>query len=275
MIENKKLWAQKEEILQINDRLEGMFQQLEKERDKSESMLLNILPKETAKELKEKGSYTPRHYQMVSVLFTDFKGFTSIAENLSPDDLIQELDTFFQYFDKVVEKHNLEKIKTIGDAYMCAGGIPKPNVTNPIDVVLAGLEIAAYSHRINDERREKGITPWELRVGINTGELVAGVVGKKKFAYDVWGDAVNLASRMESSGTPGRVNISETTYELIHDFFECEYRGEVFAKGKGNVNMYYVHRIKPELSLDADGYSPNADFRIKVKERLMMNAKQI
>lgn len=270
----EELAAQKEEILQINDKLESMFDQLEKEKDKSEAMLLNILPKETAKELKEKGNYTPRHYQMVSVLFTDFKGFTSIAEKLTPSELIKELDYFFQYFDKVVEKHRLEKIKTIGDAYMCAGGIPKPNVTNPIDTVLAGLEITQFTHRVNTERISKGQVPWELRVGINTGELVTGVVGKKKFAYDVWGDAVNLASRMESSAAPGKVNISGNTYEYVKDFFETEYRGKVFAKGKGEVDMYYVNRIKPELSLDEDGFSPNADFRIKVKE-LLMNPKRL
>lgn len=270
----EELASQKEEILQINDKLESMFDQLEKERDKSENMLLNILPKETAKELKEKGNYTPRHYKMVSVLFTDFKGFTSIAEKLSPSELIKELDYFFQYFDKVVEKHNLEKIKTIGDAYMCAGGIPKPNVTNAIDTVLAGLEITQFTHRVNKERIANGRVPWELRVGINTGELVSGVVGKKKFAYDVWGDAVNLASRMESSAAPGKVNISGNTYEFIKSFFETEYRGKVFAKGKGEVDMYYVNRIKPELSLDEDGFSPNADFRIKVKE-LLMNPKKL
>lgn len=270
-IKAEELETQKEEIMQINDQLESMNDQLETARQKSDEMLLNILPRETANELQEKGFYTPRNYQLASVLFTDFKSFTAIAESLSTTDLIKELDFFFQYFDKVMEKHGLEKIKTIGDAYMCAGGIPKPNRTNPIDVVLAGLEIAAFADRTNAERVAKGMLPWRVRIGINTGELVAGVVGRKKFAYDIWGDTVNLASRMESSGEVGRVNISENTYHYIKHLFVCHHRGKVFAKGKGDIDMYYVECIRPELSLDADGYSPNADFRIQIKKMMMKN----
>ena len=213
---------------------------IENEKDRSDKLLLNILPFETAEELKEKGSATPKQYSMVSVLFTDFKGFTSIAEKLTPEQLVEELNHCFLEFDLIIDKHNLEKIKTIGDSYMCAGGIPVANTTNPIDVVRAGLEIQEYMNRLKSERYANGQDCWELRVGIHTGKVIAGVVGKNKFAYDIWGDAVNVASRMESSGAPGKVNISGDTYELVKDIFTCEYRGKVKAKNKGEIDMYFV-----------------------------------
>lgn len=213
---------------------------IENEKDRSDRLLLNILPFETAEELKEKGSATPKQYSMVSVLFTDFKGFTTIAEKLTPEQLVEELNHCFLEFDLIIDKHNLEKIKTIGDSYMCAGGIPVANTTNPIDVVRAGLEIQEYMNRLKSERYANGQECWELRVGIHTGKVIAGVVGKNKFAYDIWGDAVNVASRMESSGAPGKVNISGDTYELVKDIFTCEYRGKVKAKNKGEIDMYFV-----------------------------------
>jgi len=215
---------------------------IEDEKERSEKLLLNILPVETAQELKEKGSATPKHYDKVSVLFTDFKGFTKIAEKLSAQELIEELNYCFFEFDKIIDKHHLEKIKTIGDAYMCAGGIPVANDTNPVDIVRAGLEIKAFMDRLKEEREKQGKDYWELRIGIHTGEVVAGVVGKNKFAYDIWGDAVNTASRMESSGIPGQVNISGTTYELIKDRFRCTHRGKIQAKNKGEIDMYIVEK---------------------------------
>jgi class 3 adenylate cyclase len=214
------------------------------ERDRSEKLLLNILPAETAQELKEKGVATPKDYEMVSVLFTDFKGFTIIAEKLTAKELIEELNHCFFEFDKIIDKHNLEKIKTIGDAYMCAGGIPVANKTNPVDIVKAGLEIREFMDNLKIQREKEGKDYWELRIGIHTGEVVAGVVGKNKFAYDIWGDAVNTASRMESSGIPGQVNISGTTYEFVKDHFQCTYRGKVQAKNKGEIDMYIVENIK-------------------------------
>ncbi|MCU0370009.1 MAG: tetratricopeptide repeat protein [Bacteroidales bacterium] len=213
---------------------------IEEEKDRSEKLLLNILPHETASELKEKGTATPKHYDKVSVLFTDFKGFTKIAEKLTAQELIEELNYCFFEFDKIIDKHNLEKIKTIGDAYMCAGGIPAANDTNPVDIVRAGLEIKAFMDRLREEREKQGKDYWELRIGIHTGEVVAGVVGKNKFAYDIWGDAVNTASRMESSGIPGQVNISGTTYEFIKGRFKCTHRGKIQAKNKGEIDMYIV-----------------------------------
>ena len=217
---------------------------IENEKERSEKLLLNILPLETAEELKEKGSATPKQYDMVSVLFTDFKGFTNIAEKLTPQELVAELNRCFFEFDKIIDKHGLEKIKTIGDAYMCAGGIPVANTSNPVEIVRAGLEIKEFMENLKKSREANGQDYWELRIGIHTGPVVAGVVGKNKFAYDIWGDAVNTASRMESSGIPGKVNISGTTYELVKDQFECLHRGKVQAKNKGEIDMYIVEREK-------------------------------
>lgn len=217
---------------------------IENEKDRSDKLLLNILPVETAEELKEKGSATPKHYDLVSVLFTDFKGFTSIAEKLSATELVEELNRCFFEFDKIIDKHGLEKIKTIGDAYMCAGGIPVANTTNPVDIVRAGLEIKEFMENLKKEREARGQDYWELRIGIHTGPVVAGVVGKNKFAYDIWGDAVNTASRMESSGIPGKVNISGATFELVKDHFHCSHRGKIQAKNKGEIDMYIVESVK-------------------------------
>lgn len=210
------------------------------EKDRSDQLLLNILPEETAEELKNKGSATPKYYKKVSVLFTDFKGFTKIAEKLTPAELVEELNNCFIEFDRIIDKYNLEKIKTIGDAYMCAGGIPAANETNPVDIVHAGLEIKEYMENLKKEREDSGRDYWELRIGIHTGPVIAGVVGKNKFAYDIWGDAVNTASRMESSGIPGKVNISGDTYELIKNNFVCTHRGKIQAKNKGEIDMYIV-----------------------------------
>lgn len=216
---------------------------IELEKERSEKLLLNILPVETAEELKAKGSATPKHYDMVSVLFTDFKGFTTIAEKLTPQQLVEELNQCFMEFDKIIDRNNLEKIKTIGDAYMCAGGIPVANQTNPVDIVKAGLEIKEYMENLKSEREANGQDYWELRIGIHTGPVIAGVVGKNKFAYDIWGDAVNTASRMESSGIPGQVNISGTTFELVKDHFKCNHRGKIQAKNKGEIDMFIVESL--------------------------------
>lgn len=239
-----KLMELNDEINQQKEEIEAQRDAIEVERDKSESLLLNILPAVTAKELKEKGIATPRYYEMVTVLFTDFRGFTQIASRMSAEKLVKELDQCFVVFDEIIEKHNLEKIKTIGDAYMCAGGIPTPNTSNPIDAVKAALEIQQFMEDFKIRKARMGEDSWELRIGIHTGPLVAGVVGKKKFAYDIWGDAVNTAARMESSGEEGRVNISGTTYELVKDYFDCIYRGKIPAKNKGDIDMYFVNRVK-------------------------------
>ena len=171
--------------------------------------MLNILPAETAEELKNKGQSEARHFEMVTVMFTDFKGFTYMAEKLSPQELVDEIDYCFKNFDQIISKYNIEKIKTIGDAYMCAGGLPVANDTNPVDVVKAGLGDSRVYSKVEKRKKEENKPYFELRMGINTGPVVAGIVGIKKFQYDIWGDTVNIASRMESSGEIGKVNISK------------------------------------------------------------------
>ena len=211
-----------------------------KEKKRSEGLLLNILPAETAKELKEKGKSDAKMFDEVTVMFTDFKGFTQISEKLSPAELVAEIDTCFKAFDEIITKYNIEKIKTIGDSYMCAGGLPVPNKTNAADVINAGMEIRDFMLRRRSENSNPG---FEIRIGVHTGPVIAGIVGSKKFAYDIWGDTVNVASRMESSGEAGKVNISNTTFELVKDHFKCIGRGKIKAKYKGEIDMYFVESI--------------------------------
>ncbi|WP_430812725.1 adenylate/guanylate cyclase domain-containing protein [Carboxylicivirga sp. 1411-1] len=205
-----------------------------------------------------------RKYKKVTVLFADIQGFTKIVEHINPETLVDELDRFFIQFDAVVEKYNIEKIKTIGDAYMCAGGIPNINRTNPIEVVLAGLEMQKFMQDSRAEQKSE-LGFWELRIGIHTGPVISGEVGTKNVSFDIWGDTVNIASRMESSGMAGMINITGVTYELIKDFFICDYRGKMPVKYKGETDMYFVRRLKPELSADETGALPNRKFRIKLQ----------
>ena len=213
---------------------------ISKEKKRSDELLLNILPSETAEELKATGTAKTKSFEMVSVMFTDFKNFTQASELLSPEELVQEINHCYSEFDRIVTKYGIEKIKTIGDAYMCAGGLPVANNTHPFDVIRAGLEFQEFIAVNKAERSAKGQPFFELRLGIHTGPVVAGIVGTKKFAYDIWGDTVNTASRMESSGAVGKVNISGTTYELVKDKFNCIHRGKVAAKNKGDIDMYFV-----------------------------------
>jgi len=225
----------------------------EREFQKSEQLLLNILPKEVAKELKEQGYYEPRQYDSVCILFSDFANFTKITELLTPSELVRDLSVFFTQFDKIIEHYNLEKLKTIGDGYMCAAGIPHPKktkngnyaVAQAIDTILAGLEMLSFIELLGEFTKS---ISWNLRIGIHTGPLIAGVIGEKKFIYDVWGDTVNIASRMESSGSIGKINVSGTTKKLTEAFFDFEYRGKILAKNKGKIEMYYVMGIKKELA---------------------------
>ncbi len=210
---------------------------------RSENLLLNILPKEVAEELKVSGKTQTKSYGSVTVMFADFRNFTKISETLTPTELVGEIDTIFRAFDHIIGRYPIEKIKTIGDAYMCAGGLPVDNDTHAFDVVRAALDMQAFMCAHIAERRRAGKDPFELRIGIHTGPVVAGVVGERKFAYDIWGDTVNLASRMESSGEAGKVNISGSTYGIVRESFHCTYRGKRPAKNKGEVDMYFVDGI--------------------------------
>ncbi|MCZ4410344.1 tetratricopeptide repeat protein [Cryomorphaceae bacterium 1068] len=212
------------------------------EKDRSENLLLSMLPEEIAEELKENGRAEARDFDIVSILFTDFKGFTAASEKMSAQDLVAELNTCFEAFDRIVDKYGIEKIKTIGDAYMCAGGLPLPDETSVKKTVIAGLEMQAFMKKRKAQRDSAGKPAFDMRVGIHTGPVVAGIVGFKRFQYDIWGDTVNLASRMESSGEVGKVNISQATYDHLKDEpdFSFESRGKIDARGKGKVEMYFV-----------------------------------
>jgi len=215
-----------------------------KEKQRSDELLLNILPSETAEELKATGTAKTKSFDLVSVMFTDFKNFTQASEKLSAEELVQEINYCYSAFDKIITKYGIEKIKTIGDSYMCAGGLPATNSTHPVDVVKAGLEMQEFIAKNKADREAKGQPFFELRLGVHTGPVVAGIVGIKKFAYDIWGDTVNTASRMESSGEVGKVNVSGPTYEFIKDKFQCTHRGKVKAKNKGEIDMYFVEGLK-------------------------------
>jgi class 3 adenylate cyclase len=211
-----------------------------KEHEHSERLLLNILPAELAKELSATGFARPARYDSATILFTDFSGFTQVASAMPADRMVAELNEIFGAFDDICDECGVEKIKTIGDAYMAAAGLPKPCADHAQRCVRAGLRMLDYLEQRNRESAFK----WSLRIGVHSGPVVTGVVGKRKYAFDVWGDTVNIASRMESSGEPGRVNISAYTCDLIRTEFDCEYRGKVDAKGKGQIDMYFV-KVSP------------------------------
>ena len=206
----------------------------------SDELLLNILPHSIAEELKSKGNAESKLIDEVTVLFTDFKGFTQLSEQFTPQELVAEINECFSAFDQIMIKHNVEKIKTIGDSYMAAGGLPSSNNTHAEDVIRAALEIQQFMAGYKKAREEAGKLFFEIRIGIHSGPVVAGIVGIRKFAYDIWGDTVNTASRMESSGEVGKVNVSESTYNLTQDLFSYTYRGQIAAKGKGEISMYFV-----------------------------------
>lgn len=207
---------------------------------RSDELLLNILPEETAEELKANGTAKAKHFDEVTVLFTDFKNFTAMSEKLSAEELVNEINFCYSAFDNIITQYGIEKIKTIGDAYMCAGGLPVPNKTNAEDTVKAALELKYFMLNEKQKRDAAGKPFFEIRIGCHTGPVVAGIVGIKKFAYDIWGDTVNIASRMESGGEPGKVNISGATHTLVKDKFKCEHRGKIHAKNKGEIDMYFV-----------------------------------
>ena len=243
------------------ERLERTVRQrtheLATEKDRSDALLRNILPTATAEELKVNGKAKAHRYESCTVLFSDFKGFTTFSSRFDSDTLVSELHHYFGLFDQLCDAHGVEKIKTIGDAYMCAAGLPVPRNGHALDMVLMALAMIDAVERSNAERRAKGLQEWPVRIGVHTGPLVAGVVGEKKFAYDIWGDTVNIASRLESNGEAGMVNISGPVYAQVMEYIEVRPRGPVKVKGKGEVQMYFALRLKPEYSADALGHLPN------------------
>lgn len=227
--------------------LKKMHGQIVIEKKKSEDLLLNILPETVAGELKERGKTTPHQYEKATVMFTDFVGFTKFSEKRTPKELVESVDYYFSAFDQIMKKYNIEKIKTIGDAYMCVSGIPESNGDEASNMIKAAFEIREFVNKEAIEKEKQGLPFLKMRIGIHSGPLVAGVVGSRKFAYDVWGDTVNIAARMEQSGEADCINISETVYQQVKDEYEMEYRGEVEAKNKGKMKMYFVLKAKKDL----------------------------
>ncbi|TGK58209.1 adenylate/guanylate cyclase domain-containing protein [Leptospira wolffii] len=230
---------------------------LKEEKEKTELLLLNILPKETAEELKRSGTSEPRLITQATVLFTDFYGFTSIAEKLTPNELVKELDFCFRHFDSVTETHRLEKLKTIGDAYMCVAGVPTYRSSHAVDSLLAAMEM---TERLEELAELKAGPGWTARIGVHSGPLVAGVIGARKFSYDVWGDTVNLASRMESNSEPGKVNVSQAVVNLTKDFFLFKSRGRIPVKNKGRTAMFFLTGLRKEYREKNNSSVPNARF---------------
>ncbi|MFN3557301.1 MAG: adenylate/guanylate cyclase domain-containing protein [Bacteroidales bacterium] len=260
----KKLERSQLELKRNTEKLKEMNRQiilqklaLENEKAKTDKLLQSILPVKIAEELLDKGFSKPRQYESVSILFADVIGFSDLAKNSHPIELVTRLDNYFYVFDEIIEQYGLEKIKTIGDCYMCAGGIPEENPSNAVTTVLAGLRIQLAVESLKDDFNAQ-LPHFRLRLGIHSGQVVAGIVGKNKFAYDIWGDAVNIASRIVEAGVQDRVNISEKTYRLVKDYFEFEERGEINTKRNHPMKMYFVNRLKPEFSADKQGLTPSA-----------------
>ena len=262
--------AQNSRLAKVQAGLNASNLELELTKKEHEDLLYNIFPSKVAKSLLAYGTVAPERYEDVTIMFTDFDGFTTGVQSLSPEQLIQALSYYFDTFDKISDDHKLLKIKTIGDSYMAASGLPERNVTHAIDAVLAALKMIQF---VQDHKNKSSspIPYWPLRIGIHSGEAVVGVIGEKRFAYDMWGNAVNLASRMEACSENNSINITHETYEKIRPFFECEARGEMEVKHMGSIPMYFVKRILPEYSEDEDGYLPN---RLFVREYNYLNRTQ-
>jgi class 3 adenylate cyclase len=239
--------------------------QLDRERTRARSLLLNILPPSVAEELDRDGHVQPRFYPSATVLFTDFKDFTPLVERTEPAALVALLDQYFTGFDEIVAAHRMERLKTIGDAYMAVAGVPEENRTHAMDACLAALRLKAYMQRVKTQRERVRLPYLEARIGIHTGSVIAGIVGKQKFAYDIWGDSVNVAARIEAAGESMRINVSERTAEGLEPLFVLTPRGSIEVKGP--LKMFFLDRLRAEFSADPDGTAPNDAFRAE-RQRL-------
>ena len=252
-----------EALEKLNSELAEQNEQLREENDRHQEML-SFLPTDAKKQMNRKEKKTASlRYKMVTVMFSDIKGFTELSKEQNAEALIDELDSFFFQFDEVVERNNLQKVKSIGDTYMCAGGIPKKNRTNPIEVIMAALEMQAYLIKLQAESKKNNRKIWDLTFGVHTGPVTAVVSGKRKISYDIKGDTANIASRIESACNPSEISVSGMTYEFIKEFFACEFRLKMPVKYKGDVPVYIVKGIRPDLSIDNLGKKPNKNFRTK------------
>ena len=247
------------------------YQEMIKERDeahaeaaaekaRTEELLANILPPAVADELKKNGKVQPKYSPAATILFTDFKGFTLLAERTEPVALIGLLDQYFTALDEIVSRHGLEKLKTVGDAYMAVAGVPTASRRHAIDACLAALEMQSVVARMKILREKMRLPALEMRVGLHSGPVMSGVVGKNKFTFDIWGEAVNTAALMEAKGAPGRINVSETVAGQVKTLFELEARGPIVAKHDRAHEMFFLNRLKPEFSRDAEGRAPNQAF---------------
>jgi class 3 adenylate cyclase len=261
----KQVMAQLELHRSLNQRDQALKElkesqtEIEIQKAQSDQLLHNILPGPVAEELKRNKRVTPRFCDQATILFTDFEGFTKLAERIEPKILVDQLDQYFSALDEIAERHRLEMLKTIGDSYMCVGGLPEKNRTNTVDACLAALEMQSYMSKANQQREKMRLPSWKLRIGLHSGAVMAGVVGRRKFSYDIWGDAVNIAARMTSNGESGRVNISGSIYQRVEHLFDFEERGSIEAKNKGQMEMYFLSGIKPEFASN-ELHTPNDAF---------------
>ena len=253
------IW-QNGQLAEMRDRLQEAGRQLEASLARTRDLLHLVLPREIADELADRGRSEPKHFDAVTVLFTDFVGFTRVAETMRPRDLIDDLDDYFRRFDTLAARFGMEKLKTIGDAYMAAGGVPRPNATHAVDGALFALALRSCAADVARERGDRGLPSFGIRIGLHTGPLVAGVIGTQRFTYDVWGDTVNTASRMETTGEAGRINVSDTTRRLVEPWFVCEPRGRIEVKNRAPVEMFFLERLRPEFSADTEGTAGNERF---------------
>ncbi len=259
----ESLHAARKELTKSNIELEERNRDVETQRLRAESLLLNILPRRVADELRAKGKADPKYFEDVTIIFTDFVGFTNATEVLAAEELVTLLHEYFTEFDKIVDRYYLEKLKTIGDSYMCVCGLPlgsrsRRTPSHPVDAVLAALEMLDV---VAQRDTPQSTVRLSVRIGVHCGPVVAGVVGIQKFAFDIWGDTVNFASRMESTGAPNRINVSGATYARVKDFFACENRGKIMTKDKREVDMYFVTGVHPNLMSDQGENPPPAFLR--------------